>query len=110
MVFLYPYSLLKKNWGKEHRELAYFDLVSGMMIPFLFATSFMIIAVANTIGPEPGATGTLLRDIRAILPVLEGTLGKVLSLLLIGLGIRECGLDCQLHGDLAQDLQWLAAP
>ncbi len=93
MVFLYPYSLLKKNWGKEHRELAYFDLVSGMMIPFLFATSFMIIAVANTIGPEPGATGTLLRDIRAILPVLDDTLGKVLSLLLIGLGMFAIGFS-----------------
>lgn len=93
MVFLYPYSLLKKNWGKEHKELAYFDLVSGMMVPFLLATSLMIVAVANTVGPAPGETGELLRDIRAILPVLEGTMPKWLSLLLVGLGMFAIGFS-----------------
>jgi len=93
MVFLYPYSLLNKNWGKEHRELAYFDLISGMVVPFIFATSFMMIAVANTIGPEPGTLGESVRDIRAILPVLNETLGATLSLLLIGLGMFAIGFS-----------------
>ncbi|MBX3178175.1 MAG: FAD:protein FMN transferase [Candidatus Hydrogenedentes bacterium] len=93
MVFLYPYSLLKKGWGKEHRELAYFDLVSGMAIPFVFATAFMMIAVANTIGPEPGSAGTIVQDIREILPVLDETLGATLSLLLIGLGMFAIGFS-----------------
>lgn len=93
MVFLYPYSLLKKNWGKEHKELAYFDLMAGMVIPFFFATSFMIIAVANTIGPEPGAIGTLVKDIRTILPVLEGTMPAWAALLLIGLGMFAIGFS-----------------
>jgi len=94
MVFLYPYSLLNKNWGKEHRELAYFDLVSGMAIPFILATAFMMIAVANTIGPEPGQLASeSVKDIRAILPVLNETLGKKLSLLLIGLGMFAIGFS-----------------
>jgi len=93
MVFLYPYSLLKKNWGKEHKELAYFDLMSGMVVPFFFATSFMIIAVANTIGPEPGAIGTLVKDIRTILPVLETTMPGWAALLLIGLGMFAIGFS-----------------
>ena len=93
MVFLYPYSLLNKHWGKEHRELAYFDLLSGMVMPFLFATAFMMIAVANTIGPEPGAIGESVRDIRAILPVLNQTLPAALSLLLIGLGMFAIGFS-----------------
>ena len=93
MVFLYPYSLLNKDWGKEHRELAYFDLISGMAIPFVFATSFMMIGVANTIGPEPGGMNESVRDIREILPVLEGTLGSAGSLLLIGLGMFAIGFS-----------------
>lgn len=93
MVFLYPYSLLNKNWGKEHKELAYFDLISGMAIPFILATGFMMIAVANTIGPEVGSVGTIVKDIRAILPVLDQTLGKTLSLLLIGLGMFAIGFS-----------------
>ncbi len=94
MVFLYPYSLLNKNWGKEHRELAYFDLLSGMMVPFILATAFMMIAVANTIGPEPGQLAAeSLKDIRAILPVLDETLGSTVSLLLIGLGMFAIGFS-----------------
>ena len=93
MVFLYPYSLLNKNWGKEHRELAYFDLLSGMVVPFLFATAFMMIAVANTIGPEPGTLGVAVRDIRDILPALGVVLGANGALLVIGLGMFAIGFS-----------------
>jgi manganese transport protein len=65
MVFLYPYSLLRKKWGPAHKEVAYFDLATGMVVPFLIATTFMIVATANTIGPAAGQlyvwTGTLAR-------------------------------------------------
>ncbi|MEX0717652.1 MAG: divalent metal cation transporter [Planctomycetaceae bacterium] len=93
MVFLYPYSLLRKKWGREHEELAYFDLFSGMVVPFLIATTFMMVAVANTIGPESGAIGAEVKDIRAILPVLNESLGATLSLLLIGLGMSAIGFS-----------------
>ena len=53
----------------------------------------MMIAVANTIGPDVGAVGTIVKDIRAILPVLDQTLGKTLSLLLIGLGMFAIGFS-----------------
>lgn len=47
MLFLYPYSLLAKGWGREHRGLARVDLIAGMFVPYFFATSLMIIATAN---------------------------------------------------------------
>ncbi|MBN1349445.1 divalent metal cation transporter [candidate division KSB1 bacterium] len=50
MVFLYPYSLLKKKWSQAHEGLAFFDLISGMTIPFILATTFIIIGTANTVG------------------------------------------------------------
>ncbi|MCC6142273.1 MAG: divalent metal cation transporter, partial [Candidatus Hydrogenedentes bacterium] len=93
MVFLYPYSLLSKNWGKDHKELAYFDLMSGMVIPFLIATGLMMVAVANTIGPEPGQVGAGVKDMREILPVLGQTLGDTVARLIIGLGMAAVGFS-----------------
>jgi Mn2+/Fe2+ NRAMP family transporter len=49
MTFLYPYTLLARGWGKEHKGLKNFDLGTSMFIPFVLATSFVIIACANTL-------------------------------------------------------------
>ena len=46
MTFLFPYSLLRKGWGKEFRGLAIFDLATGMLIPFVLATGCVVIASA----------------------------------------------------------------
>ncbi|WP_146399411.1 divalent metal cation transporter [Pseudobythopirellula maris] len=47
MTFLFPYSLLSKGWGKEFRGLAIFDLATGMLIPFVLATSCVVVASAT---------------------------------------------------------------
>jgi Mn2+/Fe2+ NRAMP family transporter len=47
MTFLLPYSMLKKGWGREFRGLATFDLSIGLFIPFLLATSCVVIAAAS---------------------------------------------------------------
>ena len=38
MTFLLPYSMLRKKWKAEHRQLAVFDLSIGLIIPFVLAT------------------------------------------------------------------------
>lgn len=48
-TFLFGYSQLARGWGKEHRGLARFDLVTGLLIPFVIATSLMVIAAGCTI-------------------------------------------------------------
>ncbi len=48
-TFLFGYSQLARGWGKEHRGLAKFDLFTGMFIPFVVATSLMVIAAGCTI-------------------------------------------------------------
>jgi Mn2+/Fe2+ NRAMP family transporter len=93
MVFLYPYSLLRKSWGPAHRELAYFDLVAGMVVPFLIATTFVIVATANTIGPAPGQAGRAVRNILELVPVLGTTFGEGPALLLIGFGMMAVGMS-----------------
>lgn len=47
MTFLFPYSMLKKGWNKDFRGLAIFDLATGLFIPFLLATSCVVIASAS---------------------------------------------------------------
>jgi Mn2+/Fe2+ NRAMP family transporter len=48
MTFMYPYSLLKKSWGGEHKTLAKWDLGMTMFLPFVVVTS--LIMVGMTVG------------------------------------------------------------
>jgi len=93
MVFLYPYTLLRKQWGPAHRGVAYFDLAAGMVLPFVIATTFMIVATANTIGPAAGASGPAVRNLLDLVPVLSSTFGSGLALLLIGGGMLAVGVS-----------------
>jgi Mn2+/Fe2+ NRAMP family transporter len=45
MTFLYPYSLLKKGWGSEHKELAKWDLGMTLFIPFTLVTSLIMLGM-----------------------------------------------------------------
>ncbi|MCA9231832.1 MAG: divalent metal cation transporter [Planctomycetales bacterium] len=56
MTFLLPYSMLKRGWDKEFSGLVRFDLSTGLFIPFLLATSCVVIAAATQFHgkPEPG--------------------------------------------------------
>jgi len=56
MTFLLPYSMLRKGWDKDFRALAIFDLSTGLFIPFILATGFVIIASASRFHttPAPG--------------------------------------------------------
>ena len=52
MTFLLPYSMLRRGWDKNFRGLATFDLATGMFIPFVLATSCVIIAAATQFHPD----------------------------------------------------------
>ncbi len=56
MTYLFPYSLLKRGWGKEFRGFSKFDLGTGMLIPFVLATSCVVIASSTQFhaAPQPG--------------------------------------------------------
>jgi len=68
MTFLLPYSMLRKGWDKDFRGLAIFDLSTGLFIPFILATGFVVIASASRfhtvaapgfVPDEPGGTVTV---------------------------------------------------
>lgn len=48
MTFLYPYTLLAKGWGKEHKTLARWDLGLSMFLPFALVTSLIMIGMTVT--------------------------------------------------------------
>ena len=55
MTFLLGYSLLSRGWNREFRGLAIFDLSTRMLIPFLLATSCVVIASASQFHTRPAA-------------------------------------------------------
>jgi Mn2+/Fe2+ NRAMP family transporter len=46
MTFMFPYTMLRRGWTKEFRGLSIFDLSTGMFIPYILATGFVVIASA----------------------------------------------------------------
>lgn len=53
MTFLLPFSILSRKWNKECRGLAVFDLGFGMVIPFVIATSCIVISSASLFNAQP---------------------------------------------------------
>lgn len=66
MTFLLPYTLLKRKWGKAQRQLSRFDLAFGLFVPFILATSFLVIASASQFHAQTSdvilADGTIAAD------------------------------------------------
>lgn len=95
MTFLFGYSFLKKGWGKEHKGLAYFDLVTGMLIPYTIATSLMIIAAGATLHtPEFVNSGeTNISPIAAAGMLEAAGLPSLVSRIVFGLGIIGMALN-----------------
>ncbi|NCF91672.1 MAG: hypothetical protein GWQ05_12055 [Verrucomicrobiaceae bacterium] len=76
MTFLLPYSMLKKGWGKNHRELAIFDLATGLIIPYVLATACVVLAAASQFHGK--ADDVLLPD-GSINPKMEVAYNKLLD-------------------------------
>lgn len=53
MTFLLPYSMLQRGWDRDFRGLAMFDLATGLFVPFLLATSCVVIASASQFHGQP---------------------------------------------------------
>jgi len=94
-TFLFPYTLLARGWGKEHRGLSRFDLMTGMLLPFCIATSLMVIATGCTIyDPVQFASGsTKLSPITAAAMLESAGLSMFFSRIVFGLGILGMALS-----------------
>ena len=85
MTFLLPYSLLKRGWDKDFRGLARFDMATALFIPFLLATSCVVIAAASQFHASPEAglievhSGTAVEVSPKLQAAYEGNLTKMLG-------------------------------
>lgn len=86
MTFLFPYALLARGWGREHRGLAKFDLALGMWLPFVLATGFLVMAAANTLYDPANPVTSKLGPDRAA-QVLGAAAGPVLGRVVFDLGV-----------------------
>ena len=92
MTFLFGYTLLARGWGREHRDLARFDLITGMLLPYVIVTSLMVIACACTIHGTEFAPEQILP---ANVGVLIGStgIGATFGRFVFGLGILGMALS-----------------
>ncbi|MCX8157547.1 MAG: divalent metal cation transporter [Verrucomicrobiae bacterium] len=100
MTFLYPYSILAKGWGPQHKGLARFDLVLSLFVPYVILTSLIIIGMAATVHNAAAGYGTVLpgnpspaelKPIQAA-QALAGLLGSSLGRIVFDLGF--IGMAC----------------
>lgn len=93
MTFLFPYTLLARGWGKEHRGLARFDLITGMLIPYSMATGLIIIAAGSTIyDPVKFAAGKI-SPVQAASMLESVGVSKLFARYIFGLGILGMALS-----------------
>jgi Mn2+/Fe2+ NRAMP family transporter len=91
MTFLYPYSVRSKGWGRGDTKYAVQDLLLGMFLPFVIATSMMVIASAVTLHAHGIALnkGRITEMAAVFTPVFGNRLGS----LLFNLGILAMPLS-----------------
>ena len=53
MTFFMPFVLLRRKWGREHRGLAKFDLWTALLIPYVVATTCVVIAAGSRFNGKP---------------------------------------------------------
>ncbi|MBE3099457.1 MAG: divalent metal cation transporter [Planctomycetes bacterium] len=86
MTFLFPYTLLARGWGREHRGLSRFDLLTGMFLPYTIATSLMVIAAGATLY-DPGKWATTMMSPKDAAVMIEASgLSTFFSRFVLGLG------------------------
>ncbi len=96
MVFVYPYTLRKKGWGREHRRAARYDLMFGMFVPFMLAASLMLIAAASIFhyqSPELFEGKKIAPADMADILAAPDRLGPTIGLWVFGLGVVAMALS-----------------
>lgn len=87
MTFVYGYTLLDRGWGPAHRELSRYDIVMGLVIPYVLVTSLISIAAAGAFyGSELSLQGKLSPDAAGAM-FSDAGMGPVTGRLIFALGI-----------------------
>jgi Mn2+/Fe2+ NRAMP family transporter len=105
MTFLYPYTLLARGWGREHRRLKNFDLVVSMFTPFVLTTSLVVIACANTLHVQGIRVREAVDAAHALAPVAGIAAGRVIfSLGVLGMCFTTLTIEMVICGFVLSEM------
>lgn len=87
MTFVYGYTLLDRSWGRAHRELSRYDIVLGLVIPYVLVTGLISIAAAGAFyGSDMDIQGKLA-PAQAGAMFADAGMGPVTGRLIFAVGI-----------------------
>jgi len=105
MTFLYPYTLLARGWGREHRGLQRFDLAVSMFAPFVLTTSLVVIACANTLHVQGIRVREAVDAAHALAPVAGVAAGRVIfSLGVLGMCFTTLAIEMVICGFVLSEM------
>jgi manganese transport protein len=105
MTFLYPYTLLARGWGREHRGLKNFDLGVSMFAPFVVTTSLVVIACANTLHVRGIRVREAVDAAHALAPVAGVAAGRVIfSLGVLGMCFTTLAIEMVICGFVLSEM------
>jgi Mn2+/Fe2+ NRAMP family transporter len=87
MTFVYGYTLLDKGWGPAHRELARWDIVMGLVIPYILVTGLISIAAAGAFYGSDLSVQGKLAPAQAAAMFSDAGMGPVTGRLVFALGV-----------------------
>ncbi len=105
MTFLYPYTLLARGWGREHRGLKNFDLGVSMFAPFVLTTGLVVIACANTLHVQGIRVREAVDAAHALAPVAGVAAGRVIfSLGVLGMCFTTLAIEMVICGFVLSEM------
>jgi Mn2+/Fe2+ NRAMP family transporter len=87
MTFVYGYTLLDRGWGREHRELSRYDIVMGLVIPYVLVTGLISIAAAGAFFGSDMSIQGKLSPAQAGQMFADAGLGAVTGRLIFAFGV-----------------------
>lgn len=87
MTFIYGYTMLRRNWGPAERSLARWDIVLGLVIPYLLVTGLVSIAAAVSLYDGESPIQNRLAPAQAGLMFSQAGMGELVGRLVFPLGV-----------------------
>ena len=87
MTFVYGYTLLSRGWGRAERSLSRYDIILGLVIPYLLVTTLISVAAAASLHGLEGTIQSRLSPQQAGAMFASSGLGDFVGRLVFPLGV-----------------------
>ncbi len=87
MTFVYGYTLLNRGWGRDDRTLSRYDIVLGLVIPYLLVTTLISLAAAGSLYGSEDSVQSRLSPAQAGAMFAAAGLGDLAGRLIFPLGV-----------------------